>query len=205
RGVKVFAETCPQYLYLSHDDMARPDFEGAKYVCNPPIREASHADDLWRGLANGDLQTVATDHCPFYFKGQKDMGRGDFRNIPNGLPGIETRVPLMHQGVVDGKITLNQFVDLISTMPAKLFGLYPRKGAIVVGADADLVLWNPEKVMDLSVKNLHMRVDHSIYEGWTVKGGPDKVFCGGRLVVDGNQFLGRVGDGRFLRREPASL
>jgi dihydropyrimidinase len=202
RGVRAFAETCPQYLYLSHDDMARPDFEGAKYICNPPIRPASHAPELWRGLASGDLQTVATDHCPFNFKGQKEMGRGDFRKIPNGLPGIETRVPLIHQGVVEGRITLNQFVNAVSTMPAKLFGLYPRKGAVVVGADADLVIWDPDKEIDLSAGNLHMNVDHSIYEGKIVKGGPDKVFVRGELIVDGDKFTGRPGAGRYLRREP---
>jgi dihydropyrimidinase len=205
RGVKVFAETCPQYLYLSHDDLARPDFEGAKYICNPPIRPAWHAPELWKGLRSGDLQTVATDHCPFNFKGQKEMGRGDFRKIPNGLPGLETRVPLIHQGVVDGHITLNQLVDVCSTAPAKLFGLYPRKGAVVVGADADLVLWDPEKQTDLSVKSLHMRVDHSIYEGVTVKGGPDKVLVRGEVIVDGAEFRGRAGAGRYLRREPVEL
>jgi len=201
RGAQVYAETCPQYLYLSHDDMARPDFEGAKYVCNPPIRPAWHAEELWRGLQSGDLQTVATDHCPFNFKGQKEMGRGDFRKIPNGLPGIETRVPLMHQAVVEGRISLNRFVDLVSTAPARLFGLYPRKGAIVPGADADLVLWDPEREVDLSADKLHMRVDHSIYEGRRVKGGPDRVFVHGVLVVDGDRFLGRAGEGRFLRRD----
>jgi len=202
RGVRVYAETCPHYLYLNHDDMDRPDFEGAKYICNPPIRPAWHADELWRGLRSGDLQTVATDHCPFNFKGQKEMGRGDFRKIPNGLPGVETRVPLMYKGVVDGRINLSRFVELVSTNPAKLFGLYPRKGAVVVGADADLVLWNPDKVTDLSAECLHMRVDHSIYEGATVQGGVDKVLVRGKVVVDGDQFLGQPGEGRYLRRGP---
>ena len=202
RGVKVFAETCPQYLYLSHDDMARPDFEGAKYICNPPVRPAWHAPELWRGLGSGDLSTVATDHCPFNFEGQKEMGRGDFRKIPNGLPGIEPRVPLIYQGVNDGHITLNRFVDVCSTAPAKLFGLYPRKGAVVVGADADLVLWDPEKLTDLSAGSLHMRVDHSIYEGVTVRGGPQRVLVGGEVIVDGAEFCGRPGAGSYLRREP---
>ncbi len=202
RGVKVFAETCPQYLYLNHDHLALPDFEGAKYVCNPPVREAWHAEKLWGGLASGDLQTVATDHCPFNFKGQKEMGRGDFRKIPNGMPGIETRLSLLHQGVVEGKITINQFVYAVSTEPAKLFGLYPRKGAIVVGADADLVIWNPEKVVDLSAARLHMRVDHSVYEGLKVTGGPEQVFLRGELIVDGDKYLGQPGTGRFLRRKP---
>jgi len=203
RGVSVYAETCPQYLYLSHDDMARPDFEGAKYICNPPIRPAWHAAELWRGMRSGDIQTVATDHCPFNFKGQKEMGRGDFRKIPNGLPGIEPRVPLIHQGVVDGHISLNQFVDLCSTTPAKLFGLYPQKGSITVGADADLLIWDPQRTTDLSLAHQHMSVDHSLYEGREVRGGPEKVLVRGELVVDGETFHGRPGAGRYLRRKPA--
>jgi dihydropyrimidinase len=202
RGLPVFGETCPQYLYLSLEDLARPDFEGAKYVCSPPLRPKHHAEELWRALAAGELQTVATDHCPFHFKELKEMGRGDFRTIPNGLPAIETRVLLMHQGVVDGKLNLNRFVDAVSTAPAKIFGLYPRKGAIVPGADADLVIWSPEKLVDLSHRALHMRVDYSIYEGKSVRGGPEKVYCRGQLVVDGATFLGQPGQGRFLAREP---
>ena len=205
RGVRVFAETCPQYLYLCHDDMARPGFEGAKYVCNPPLRPAWHAAELWKGLGSGDLQTVATDHCPFNFKGHKDLGRDDFRKIPTGLPGIETRMPLMYQGVRDGHISLNQLVDRCSTTPARLFGLYPKKGAIAVGADADLVLWDPDRVTDLSSASLHMRVDHSVFEGRTVRGGPDKVLFRGEVIVEGNAFRGRAGAGRFLRREPVAL
>jgi dihydropyrimidinase len=201
RGVRAYAETCPQYLYLSSEDLARPGFEGAKYVCSPPLRERHHALELWRGLESGDLQTVATDHCPFNFKGQKEMGRGDFRKIPNGLPAIETRVPLLHQGVVDGKLSAARFVDAIATAPARLFGLYPRKGAIVPGADADLVLWDPERAFDLSASKLHMRVDHSIYEGRVLRGAPEKVFVRGSLVVDGDRFLGRPGAGRYLSRQ----
>jgi dihydropyrimidinase len=202
RGVRAFAETCPQYLYLDHEQMALGDFEGAKYICNPPIRPAWHATELWRGMATGDIQTVATDHCPFNFEGQKELGRGDFRKIPNGMPGIETRVPLIHQGVVEGKLTMEQFVDLVSTGPARIFGLYPRKGAVVAGADADLVLWDPMRELDLSVASLHMRVDHSVYEGRKVTGGPDRVFVRGKLVVDGDTFLGQPGDGKFLFRRP---
>jgi dihydropyrimidinase len=202
RGVKAFAETCPQYLYLDADQMALPNFEGAKYICNPPIRPAWHADVLWRGMAAGDIQTVATDHCPFNFEGQKDLGRGDFRKIPNGMPGLEPRLPLIHQGVVEGRITINQFVNLVSTAPAKLFGLYPRKGAIVPGADADLVLWDPQRAFDLSHASLHMRVDHSVYEGREVTGGPTRVFVRGELVVDGQTFLGKPGFGRYLKRGP---
>jgi dihydropyrimidinase len=204
RGVRVYAETCPQYLYLSSEDLARPDFEGAKYVCSPPLRGKGHQEELWRGLRQGDLQTVATDHCPFNFKGQKELGRGDFRKIPNGLPAIETRVLLLHQAVVDGKLELSRLIDAVATAPAKLFGLYPRKGALIPGADADLAIWDPERSVDLGVAHLHMRCDHSIYEGRKVKGGPEKVFLGGKLVIDGERFLGRAGDGRFLPRQPFS-
>jgi len=197
RGVRAFAETCPQYLYCSLDDLARPDFEGAKYVCSPPLRPKEHQDVLWRGLAVGDLQTVATDHCPFYFRGQKEMGRGDFRKIPNGMPTIESRLPLMYQGVVDGHIGLNKFVDLVSTMPAKLFGLYPRKGAVAAGSDADIVIWNPERRTDLSASHMHMRVDYSPYEGRIVQGGVERVLVRGKTIVDSGRFTGHAGDGRF--------
>ena len=205
RGVRAFAETCPQYLYLSTDDLAKPDFEGAKVVCSPPVRDAWHAEHLWQGLADADLLAVATDHCPFNFVGQKDMGKGDFRKIPNGMPAVETRLHLIHQGVVDGKLSLNRFVDAVSTQPAKLFGLYPRKGAIVVGADADLVLWDPRRMVDLSADKLHMNVDYSPYEGRKVQGGPAKVFSRGRLVVDGDAFVGQAGAGRYLKRDRFSL
>lgn len=200
RGVQAYAETCPQYLYLSTDDLARPDFEGAKYVCSPPVRDAMHQDLLWQGMALGDLQVVATDHAPFRFEDQKQMGKDDFRLIPNGMPTLETRLSLLHQGVVDGKLELNRFVDLVATAPAKLFGLYPRKGSVVVGGDADLVIWDPDKRVDLSVDALHMRVDYSPYEGQQVQGGADKVFCRGRLIVDGDKFLGQAGQGQYLKR-----
>jgi len=205
RGVRVWTETCPHYLYLSLEDLARPNFEGAKFVCSPPLRNQWQGEELWRGLATSDLQIVATDHCPFNFQGQKELGRGDFRQIPNGLPGIETRLPLLYQGVVDGKLSLNRFVDAVSTAPAKVFGLYPRKGAIIPGADADLILWDPEKSMDLSARHLHMRVDYSPYEGRIAKGGPDKVLLRGNVVVDGQRFLGHPGQGQFLRRDPFTL
>ncbi len=200
RGVRAFAETCPQYLYLSDDKLALPDFEGAKFVCSPPLRDNSHAPALWQGLCLGDLQVVATDHCPFNFKGQKEAGRGDFRKIPNGLPGIETRLTLVHQGVVEGRLSINRFVDVVATAPAKMFGLHPRKGVLAPGADADVVIWDPQKRVDLSAARLHMRVDYSLYEGQVFTGGPAKVFVGGRLTVDGDRFLGKAGDGRFLRR-----
>ncbi len=201
RGQRVYAETCPQYLYLSSDDMARPGFEGAKYVCTPPIRDKEHAPALWRGLAQGDILTVATDHCPFDYDGAKRMGEGDFRKIPSGLPGIETRMALLYHGVTENRISLTRFVDAVATKPAKLFGLYPRKGAIVPGADADIVLWDPERDYSLSHKDLHMRVDYSPYEGMTLKGGPDKVFIRGELVADNGRFLGKPGFGRYLHRD----
>ncbi len=200
RGQRVYAETCPQYLYLSADEMARPGFEGAKFVCTPPIRDRSHAPALWRGLRQGDILTVATDHCPFDYDGAKRMGEGDFRKIPSGLPGIETRMALTYQGVVEHKISLTRFVDATATKPAKLFGLYPRKGAIVPGADADIVLWDPARDYSLSHADLHMRVDYSPYEGMTIKGGPDKVFVRGEMVVDDGKFLGKPGFGRYLFR-----
>jgi dihydropyrimidinase len=200
RGARVFAETCPQYLFLTIDDAARPGFEGAKYVFSPPVREASHAPELWRALAAGDLDAVATDHCPFDYATQKSRGIGDFRRIPNGLPGVETRLPLLWQGVRDGRLTQERFVDLVATTPARLFGLHPRKGTIEPGADADLVVWDPDREVDLSCAALHMRVDYSPYEGMRVRGGPAAVLSRGRLIVDGSRFLGRAGDGRFIRR-----
>ena len=200
RGLPVYAETCPQYLYLSADEMARPGFEGAKFVCTPPIRDRDHAPALWRGLRQGDILTVATDHCPFDYDGAKRMGEGDFRKIPSGLPGIETRMALLYNGVVEHQISLTRFVDAVATKPAKLFGLYPRKGAIVPGAHADLVIWDPEKDYSLSHKDLHMNVDYSPYEGMTLKGAPEKVFIRGQLVVEDGKFLGKPGDGRYLFR-----
>src|SRR5262249_50237333 len=143
RGLPAFAETCPQYLYLSQDDMARPGFEGAKFVCSPPLRPKDHADELWKGLLQGDLQVVSTDHAPFNFKGQKDLGVGNFAKIPNGLPSVEDRFTLLYQGVREGRIGLNRFVELVATAPARMFGLYPRKGTISPGSDADIVVFDP--------------------------------------------------------------
>jgi len=202
RGVRVFAETCPQYLFLTEDELSRPGFEGAKFVCSPPLRPAHHAPALWRGLEQGDLQVVATDHCPFNYQGQKELGRGDFRKIPNGIPGIETRLLLLWKGVAEGRISANRFVELCATAPARLFGLYPRKGLLAPGADADLLLWDPKRRVDLSAAALHMRVDYSPYEGMVVEGGPAKVFARGKLIVDGDRFLGAPGDGEYLPRTP---
>jgi dihydropyrimidinase len=202
-GASTFAETCPQYLYLSLDDLGRPGFEGAKYVCSPPLRPASHHDELWKGLLQDDLQLVATDHCPFHFKGQKDLGRGDFSKIPNGLPGVEDRFTLIfHGGVNSGRITLNRFVELIATAPAKMFGLFPRKGTIAPGSDADIVIFNPSVERTLSAKTHHMNVDYSCYEGMTVKGLPEVVMQRGNVLVRDGKFQGTKGAGQFLRRSP---
>jgi dihydropyrimidinase len=202
-GAATFAETCPQYLYLTLDDLGRPGFEGAKYVCSPPLRPASHHDELWKGLLQDDLQLVATDHCPFHFKGQKEMGRGDFSKIPNGLPGVEDRFSLIfHGGVNSGRITLNRFVELVATAPAKMFGLFPRKGTIAPGSDADIVIFNPRVERTLSAKTHHMNVDYSVYEGMTVKGLPEVVMQRGNVLVRDGKFQGTKGAGQFLRRSP---
>ena len=201
RGLPAYAETCPQYLFLSIEDYDRPGFEGAKYVFTPPLREKRHQDALWKGLAHDHLQVVSTDHCPFCFKEQKELGLGDFSKIPNGGPGVENRLSLVYNGGVrSGKISLNRFVELVSTAPARMFGLYPKKGTIAVGSDADLVLFDPEAEATISAATHHMRVDYSLYEGWKVKGVARKVLSRGKLVVDGDRFLGRAGAGSFIRR-----
>lgn len=212
RGLPAYAETCPQYLFLSEDDLrGKPEgegegeFEGAKYVCTPPLRPKHHHEHLWRGLRNYDLQVVSTDHCPFCMKGQKDLGRGDFSKIPNGMPGIETRLHLLWEAVREKRITANRFVEITSTAPAKIFGIYPRKGNICIGADADVIVWDPEKRFELSHKNLHMKADYAPYEGKTVIGAPSQVFSRGELVVENDKFLGRKGRGVFLRRGTFSL
>ncbi|HXI45070.1 MAG TPA: dihydropyrimidinase, partial [Candidatus Acidoferrales bacterium] len=204
RGVPAFAETCPQYLFLSLEDLGH-GFEGAKYVCSPPLREADpNWQELWTGLKRNDLQVVSTDHCPFDFHGQKDLGKGDFRKIPNGLPGVEDRVDLLHDGgVVGGRISRERWVEIISTEPAKLFGMYPRKGAIAVGSDADLVVYDPNRKRAISAKTHHMDVDYSCYEGRTVQGAADVVMSRGSVVVRNGQFSGRKGAGQFLKRSTA--
>jgi dihydropyrimidinase len=205
-GQPVLVETCPQYLLLDVDRYEEPGFNGAKYVISPPLREAPNLDALWRGIATGDVDTIGTDHCPFDLVGQKDLGRDDFSKIPNGMPGIETRVPLMHhEGVNSGRITLNRFVELVAAKPAGLFGLFPQKGTIAVGSDADLVIWDPNKEMALTVDNLHMNVDYSPYEHITVRGYPELVLARGKVIVQDNHFVGERGWGRFLERRPFSL
>ncbi len=204
-GLPAFAETCPQYLFLSLDDLGH-GFEGAKFVCSPPLRDAKagHQEELWKGLVKDDLQVVSTDHCPFDFHGQKELGEGDFRKIPNGLPGVEDRLDLLHDGgVVGGRITKERWVEIASTAPAKLFGMYPRKGAIAVGSDADIVVYDPNRKRTISAKSHHMDVDYSCYEGRQVQGASDVVMSRGAVVVRGGEFTGRKGAGRFLKRAPA--
>jgi dihydropyrimidinase len=202
RGAMAFAETCPQYLFLSLEDMGN-GFEGAKFVCSPPLRPADHQEDLWRGLVKGDLQTVGTDHCPFDFEGQKDMGVGDFRKIPNGLPGVEERMDLMFQGVVTGRMTKERWVEVTSTAAARIFGLAGRKGTIAPGADADIVIYDPDRKHVLSASTHHMDVDYSCYEGMEVQGGSDIVLSGGVVIIEDGEYKGTKGDGRFLKREVA--
>jgi dihydropyrimidinase len=203
RGTPAFAETCPQYLFLSLDDLGN-GFEGAKFVCSPPLRPKDHWDPLWTGLRKDDLQVVSTDHCPFDFHGQKELGRGDFRKIPNGLPGVEDRVDLMHDGgVVGGRISKERWVEIISTAPAKLFGMYPRKGSISVGADADIVVYDPAYTRTISAKTHHMDVDYSCYEGREVRGKSEVVLSRGSVIVRNDAFTGRPGHGRFIKRSTA--
>ena len=200
-GWPIYAETCPQYLFLTLDDL-RNGFEGAKFVCSPPLRTPDHGVELWKGLAMDDLQLVGTDHCPFDFEGQKELGRGDFRKIPNGLPGVEERLDLLHDGGVrTGKISPMRFVEITSTAAARLFGL-PKKGAIAAGMDADIVVYDPTRAHTLSAKTHHMAVDYSCYEGREVVGAADVVLSRGTVIVEGQQWLGRAGHGKFLRREP---
>ena len=201
RGLPVYAETCPQYLYLSIDNFDAPGFEGAKYVFTPPLREKWHQEKLWQGLKHDHLQVVSTDHCPFCFKEQKELGRDDFTKIPNGGPGIEHRMSLIFSGgVASNRFNPNRFVEIVSTTPAKLFGLYPRKGTIAVGSDADLVLFDPHRKHTISAATHHMRVDYSMFEGITVTGMPDVVISRGRVLVEGDKFHGKAGSGNFLKR-----
>jgi dihydropyrimidinase len=205
RGLPAYAETCPQYLFLSYDNYEEPGFDGAKYVMSPPLRTKETQDRLWRGLASNDLQAVSTDHCPFCMKEQKELGRDDFSKIPNGAPGIETRMSLVFDGGVrTGKIGLNRFVELTSTSPARIFGLFPRKGTVAPGSDADLIVFDPNRKMTLSAKTLHMKVDYNPYEGREVTGVPETVLSRGRVVVENGKFVGKAGAGSFLKRSPRS-
>jgi dihydropyrimidinase len=202
RGLPAHAETCPQYLFLSYENYEEPGFEGAKYVMSPPLRAKGNEEALWRGLATNDLQTVSTDHCPFCMKGQKELGQGDFSKIPNGAPGIETRMSLLYDGgVVRNRISVNRFVELTSTSPAKIFGLFPKKGTIAPGSDADLVVFDPNRKITLSAKTLHHRVDYTPYEGRVVQGATDTVISRGEVIVENGTFVGRAGRGSFLKRK----
>jgi len=218
RGVPVMGETCPQYLFFTIDDLRKAD--GAKWICSPPMRTAKDNARLWEGLSNGVLQTVGTDHCPFFSDGSKpivyegseiaipgkELGKDDFTKIPNGLPGIQDRMPIMWTyGVRAGHITPNQFVAYNCTNPAKIFGLYPQKGALVPGADADIVIWDSEKRVKYGVAHSHQRTDYNLYEGWELVGYPEKVFLRGKLIVDGDEWKGKPGDGKFLKREQGQL
>ncbi len=213
-GVKVMGETCPQYLFFTEDDLRRPD--GAKWVCSPPVRTTADNARLWEGVQDECIQTMGTDHCPFFYDGTKpiqyegqpvaipgkELGEGDFTRIPNGLPGIEDRLPVLWTtGVGSGKINANQFVALTSTNPAKIFGLFPRKGALLPGSDADIVIWDPQRKVKHGVARSHQRTDYNLYEGWNLVGYPEKVFLRGRLIVNGEEWKGERGGGIFLDRK----
>lgn len=203
RGVQVLAETCTQYLYTSLEDLERPDFQGAKYVFTPPVRTKDQHDVLWRALAGGSLQAVSSDHSPWSFVTQKSRGRDDFSQIPNGGPGIEERVIMVYQGVNAGRISLNRFVDIVATTPARLFGLGDRKGSIAVGSDADLLIWDPNAELTITQDHLHHNSDYTLYEGQTVRGLPRTVTLRGKVIVQDREFVGEVGQGEFLHRGPS--
>src|SRR3977135_1879473 len=201
RGIPAFAETCPQYLFLSLDNYDEPGFDGAKYVMTPPLREKSNQAELWKGIKMDDLQVISTDHCPFCIKERQELGRKAFTKVPNGAPGVEHRVPLIYNGgVVENRISLNRFVELTSTAAAKMFGLFPKKGTIAVGSDADIVIFDPQKEQTLSLKTSHMNVDYSAYEGKKIKGVVETVLSRGRVVIDKGEFKGKSGNGRVIKR-----
>lgn len=200
KGLNVFGETCPQYLFLSTDNLAEPDFAGAKYVCSTPLRPREHQAALWRGLRTNDLQVVSTDHCPFCFQGQKELGRGDFSKIPNGMPGVENRMDLLHQAVVEGRISRRRWIEIACAAPARMFGIYPKKGTIAPGADADLVIYDPTAEQTVSAETHHMNVDYSAYEGKQLTGQVETVLSRGELVIDRREFTGRAGHGQYIPR-----
>jgi dihydropyrimidinase len=207
-GRNVFAETCPQYLYLTlEDQLGAPGFEGAKWVASPPLRSKheNHLPDLWKGLRTDDLAVVSTDHCPFCMKDQKELGIGDFTKIPNGIGTVEHRMNLIYQGVVDGKLSLARWVETCSTTPARLFGMYPRKGVIAPGSDADIVVYDPNGHSSLGLAAQHMNMDYSAWEGFEIDGAVDTVLSRGSVVVSGGAFRGRAGHGRFVRRGLSDL
>jgi dihydropyrimidinase len=206
QGYPIFAETCPQYLLKSYNNYLEKGFNGAKYVMSPPLRDKSNWDVLWAGLSSGDLQVISTDHCPFNFKGNKDKGKNDFSKIPNGAPGIEHRLMLMfNEMVVKGRLNVNRFVDVVSTTPAKLFGLFPEKGSVAVGSDADLVLFDPKAKFRISAKTHHQNVDYTPYEGYKGQGLPQTVLSNGKVVIRDRKFVGKAGTGQYLKRKPFRL
>ncbi|MGC8874507.1 MAG: dihydropyrimidinase [Chloroflexia bacterium] len=203
RGQTVFAETCPQYLLLSEELYTAAGFEGAKFVVTPPLRKQADVGALWKALARGEIDVVSTDHCPWNYRGQKDHGREDFSLIPSGMPGIETRLALLwSEGVGKGRLSPEQFVSLTAAMPARIFGMTPRKGSIAVGADADLLVWDPEQQRTLRAQELHQQVDYCPYEGWPVRGYPRVVVLRGEIIASEGRFVGKRGQGRFLPRTP---
>jgi dihydropyrimidinase len=199
-GLNVFGETCPQYLFLSTDNLAEPDFEGSKYVCSTPLRPKEHQAKLWQGLRTNDLQVVSTDHCPFCFVGQKELGRGDFSKIPNGLPGVENRMDLLHQAVVDGHISRRRWIEIACATPARMFGMYPKKGTIAPGADADIVIYDPQAEQVMSAVTHHMNVDYSAYEGKRTTGRVETVLSRGELVITEREYTGHTGHGVYTPR-----
>src|SRR5919197_2361208 len=209
RSGQIFAETCVQYFFFTKDDLARPGFEGAKWVCSPPYRTQSDQVALWQGVADNSLQVISTDHCPFWLEGGRDgrtpgkeLGKGDFSKIPNGCPGIEDRMMVLYtHGVRGGKFSLNRWVELCCTNPAKLFGMYPQKGVIAPGSDADIVVWDPEATHTITAAKQHQRTDYNLYEGMEVTGMPSVVLSRGRVLVQGGQWKGERGAGKFVRRK----
>jgi dihydropyrimidinase len=214
KGLPVMGETCPQYLFFTEDHLRRPD--GAKWVCSPPMRTPADNQRLWQGLADGVIQTIGTDHCPFFFDGSKpivyegrpaailgkELGREDFTKIPNGLPAVGDRLPILWTyGVRAGRLTPNQFVALTATNPAKIFGLYPQKGSLLPGADADVVIWDPQRRLTYGVAHAQHRTDYNLFEGWELVGFPEKVYLRGRLIVAAGEWRGEPGQGRYLRRK----
>ena len=216
-GLPVMGETCPQYLFFTEEHLRRPD--GAKWICSPPVRSQADNARLWQGLSADAIQVVATDHCPFFFNGAqpilyegrpvaipgKELGVDDFTKIPNGLPAVGDRLPILWTyGVRAGRLTPNQFVALNSTNPARIFGLYPRKGALLPGSDADILIWDPDRRLTYGVAHAQHRTDYNLFEGWELTGYPEKVFLRGRLIVDGECWLGKAGMGHYLHRQPGA-